>query len=174
MADGERKSHSRNRASGAGYINEEAEKVHLATVLKTNAAYDDVADRIRPEHFGVPFHAQAWEAIGQIVSKGGKAEPATMVSHICAPVPCDCSPEEYFSRKIRLFHRPREELKSFAEALDDAYHGRQIASLCATYGERAQTGEAGLLGMFSADVAELQGGAPAETFRSFKGKRRRR
>ena len=150
-------------------INEEAEKVLLATVLRTNAAYADVADRIGPEHFGIAFHAQAWEAIGKIVSKGGKAEPATIVSHISAPVPCDCSPEEYFNRKIRLFHRPREELKAFTEALDDAYHGRKIASLCATHGERAQAGEAGLLGMFSADVAELQGGAPADTFRIVQG-----
>ena len=169
MADGEHKSHSRDGAGGTGYINEEAEKVLLATVLRTNAAYDDVADRIRPEHFGVAFHAQAWEAIGKIVSKGGKAEPATIVSHISASVPCDCSAEEYLSKKIRLFYRSREELKSFTEALDDAYHGRKIASLCATYRERAQTGEAGLLGMFSADVGELQGGAPADTFRLIQG-----
>ena len=148
MADGERKSHSRNGASGAGYINEEAEKVLLATVLRTNAAYDDVADRVRPDHFGVPFHAQAWEAIGKMIAKGGKAEPATIVAHINAPVPQEgCSAEEYLSKKIRLLHRPREELKSFAEALDDAYHGRQIASLCSTYTKRALMGETGLLGI---------------------------
>jgi replicative DNA helicase len=164
-----RKRHLRNGAGGTGYINEEAEKALLTTVLRTNAAYDDVADRIRPEHFGVPLHAQAWEAIGKIVSKGGKAEPATIVSHISAAVPSDCSAEEYLSKKIRLFYRPREELKAFIEALDDAYHGRKIASRCATYGERAHAGEAGLLGMFSADVAGLQGGAPADTFRLIQG-----
>lgn len=162
-----------NLRPASGFINVEAERVLLASVLGTNAAYDDVADRVRPEHFGFPFHAQAWEAIGKIITKGGKAEPATIVSHISAdakpPEHETLAPEDYLGKKIRLLRRPREELREFVEALIHAHEGRKIAAVCSEYQKRAVNGEAGLLDQFSADVAELQDGAPAGTFRLIGG-----
>ena len=162
-----------NSRPASGYLNIEAERVLLATVLRTNAAYDDVADRVRPEHFGFPLHSQAWEAIGKTIAKGGKAEPATIVSHLSAdakpPQYDDIPAEEYLSNKIRMLHRPREELKSFVDALIDAYNGRNIVSVCAEYQRRGLHGEADLLEPFAAAVTELQGGAPAETFQLIQG-----
>ena len=172
MANGERKSHSRNGASGAGYINEEAEQALIASMLRDNSAYEDISDMVLPEHFSSEKHQYAWAAIGNLISRGTRADAITILPHIHVAPDEDCKEPphaEYFSKTLRLLHRPRGELKGYAEAVIAAHEGRTLTGLFYKYQEAAANGEAGVLEGFMADATALHTGKPAETYRLIKG-----
>ena len=172
MADRERKSHSRKGASGAGYINEEAEQVLIASVLRDNSTFEDISDMVLPEHFSSEKHQYAWAAIGNLISRGARADAITILPHIHYepdPASNETKNAEYFGKELRLLHRPRGELKGYAEVAVSAYEGRMLTGIYCKYQDEAQAGKAGVLDSFMAEATALHAGKPAETYRHIKG-----
>ncbi|MEO3429639.1 replicative DNA helicase [Pelagibius sp. CAU 1746] len=50
--------------------NDEAEQALLGAILANNAAYEKVADFLRPEHFSDGVHARIFEACGKLIERG--------------------------------------------------------------------------------------------------------
>ena len=50
--------------------NDEAEQALLGAILANNAAYEKVADFLRPEHFADGVHARIFEACGKLIERG--------------------------------------------------------------------------------------------------------
>ena len=58
--------------------NIEAEQVVLAGILARNAAYDDLAEFLKSEHFFEPVHGRIYTAIAKLVEQGKPANPVTL------------------------------------------------------------------------------------------------
>lgn len=56
----------------------EAEACLLASLMANNDGYDEVADRLRPDHFYDGALGRIYEAIGDLIARGHKANPVTL------------------------------------------------------------------------------------------------
>jgi len=158
--------------SKATRIGEEAEQALIASVLRDNGAFEDVSDMVLPEHFNLEKHQYAWAAISNLIARGTRADAITILPHIHVTPDEGCKEPphaDYFGKEIRLLHRPRGELKGYAEAVIAAHEGRTLTGLFYKHQEAAINGEAGTLERFMAEVTELHTGKPAETYRLIKG-----
>ena len=111
-------------------------------------------------------------SLANLIARGTRADAISILPHIhVAPdEACKEPPHaEYFSKTLRLLHRPRGELKGYAEAVIAAHEGRTLTGLFYKYQEAAANGEAGVLEGFMADATALHTGKPAETYRLIKG-----
>jgi replicative DNA helicase len=59
-------------------VNYEAEQALLGAVLANNAAFEKVADFLRPEHFAEPVHGRIYEACGTLIDRGQIANAVTL------------------------------------------------------------------------------------------------
>ncbi|MDH3791733.1 MAG: replicative DNA helicase, partial [Rhodospirillales bacterium] len=59
-------------------VNYEAEQALLGAVLANNAAFEKVADFLRPEHFAEPVHGRIFEACGTLIERGQIANAVTL------------------------------------------------------------------------------------------------
>jgi replicative DNA helicase len=59
-------------------LNYEAEQALLGAILANNAAFERVADFLRPEHFAEPVHGRIFEACGTLVDRGQIANAVTL------------------------------------------------------------------------------------------------
>jgi replicative DNA helicase len=58
--------------------NYEAEQALLGTILGSAAAYDRVAEFLRPEHFADPVHGRIFAASARLIESGRPANPVTL------------------------------------------------------------------------------------------------
>lgn len=59
-------------------INIEAEQALLGGVLLNNDAFESVSEFLKPQHFSNAIHSLIYETIGNIISRGGVANPITL------------------------------------------------------------------------------------------------
>jgi replicative DNA helicase len=59
-------------------VNYEAEQALLGALLANNAAYEKVADFLRPEHFAEAVHGRIFEACGTLIDRGQIANAVTL------------------------------------------------------------------------------------------------
>ena len=154
--------------------NLEAERILLGSAMADNQVYEALADRISPLHFSDPLHGQTWKAIGALVSRGKRAEAASILPQINERVSQGDITVEDFLGAVRLNVRSLDEIGSFAEAVLSAAHGRSVIRLCDAYKARARSGPPGLLESFSRDVTALAGGDKPETYAPISGDVHRR
>jgi hypothetical protein len=64
--------------------NIELEQALLGAVLVKNAAYRQVSDLLRPEHFFNPLHRTLYETAGRLIDAGQDATPVTIGAHLPA------------------------------------------------------------------------------------------
>jgi replicative DNA helicase len=59
-------------------VSAEAEQGLLGALLISNAAYERVAEFLRPEHFGLGVHGRIYAAIGKLIDDGSVADPVKL------------------------------------------------------------------------------------------------
>ena len=59
-------------------VNYEAEQALLGAILANNAAYEKVADFLRPEHFAEPVHGRIFDACGTLIDRAQIANAVTL------------------------------------------------------------------------------------------------
>src|SRR6266852_2546443 len=100
--------------------NEEVEQALLAAILVQNAAYEAVADFLRPEHFYLAVHGRIYAAAAALIGKGETANPVTLKSFFeDDPALADMGGWRYLS-KLAV------SVVTFANSAD---YGRQIVDL---------------------------------------------
>jgi replicative DNA helicase len=62
--------------------NFEAEQALLGAILMNNAAYHQVADFLRAEHFADPLHGQLYDALAKLLSRGQVANAITLKAYV--------------------------------------------------------------------------------------------
>ena len=61
--------------------NFEAEQALLGSILMVNAAYQRVAETLKPEHFADPLHGRLYGAVGKLIDRGQVVNAITMKTY---------------------------------------------------------------------------------------------
>ena len=155
-------------------VNIEAERILLASALVDNQVYEATADKVRPEDFSDPLHVQVWKAIGSLVGRGKRAEPASIIPQINERAPLADMTVEAYLVGLRYNARDKQDIGAFVDAIVSASQGRSIHKLCEDFGRRATSGPSGLLVELSGAVVKLAGGDRSETYAAIKGEAEQR
>ena len=62
--------------------NFEAEQALLGAILVNNAAYQRVAEFLRPEHFADPLHGKLFDSIGKLIERGQVVSAVTLKTYV--------------------------------------------------------------------------------------------
>ncbi|KAF0097835.1 MAG: replicative DNA helicase [Rhodospirillaceae bacterium] len=62
--------------------NFEAEQALLGTILIANAAYHEVAEIVKPEHFADPMHGAIYDTLGDIITSGRSVNVITFMPYV--------------------------------------------------------------------------------------------
>src|SRR5689334_21862569 len=62
--------------------NFEAEQALLGAILVNNAAYQRVAEFLRPEHFADPLHGKLYDSIGKLIERGQVVSAVTLKTYV--------------------------------------------------------------------------------------------
>src|SRR5437764_12664505 len=62
--------------------NFEAEQALLGAILVNNAAYQRVAEFLRPEHFADPLHGKLFDSLGKLIERGQVASAVTRKTYV--------------------------------------------------------------------------------------------
>ena len=118
--------------------NNELEQALLATILYDNAAYDAVADFLKPEHFADVLHGRIYEAAGKVIERGERASVLSLraLFEDEEPLPGMTGPQYLveitnaagypreagnYGRDIRDLYRRREAILGFQDTIDDLH-----------------------------------------------------
>src|SRR6476646_11689481 len=61
--------------------NFEAEQALLGAILVNNAAYQRVAEFLRPEHFADPLHGKLFDALSKLIERGQVVSPVSLKAY---------------------------------------------------------------------------------------------
>lgn len=110
----------------------EAEACLLASLMANNDGFDEVADRLRPDHFYDPALGRIYEAIGDLIARGHKANPVTLkravpddidiVVEVAAALISVANNAQYCRIILNMWQR-REMMRIAQALLDDASDG---------------------------------------------------
>jgi replicative DNA helicase len=62
--------------------NFEAEQALLGAILVNNAAYQRVAEFLRPEHFADPLHGKLYDSLGKLIERGQVVSAVTLKTYV--------------------------------------------------------------------------------------------
>lgn len=147
-----------------GPINNEAERIVLSSMLSNNRIYEEYADQIQAFDFHYPLHQQIFLAIGRLIAKGKRAEPASIMSELTAAVPMADMTTVTYLDQLKFNSRPAEEVAALVDAVKNAAIGRRIREMCARFEAQAKTGTAGLIDKMSHELITISGKNAPDTY----------
>ena len=62
--------------------NFEAEQALLGAILVNNAAYQRVAEFLRPEHFADPLHGKLYDSLSKLIERGQVVSAVTLKTYV--------------------------------------------------------------------------------------------
>src|SRR5258708_14532338 len=62
--------------------NFEAEQALLGAILVNNAAYQRVAEFLKPEHFADPLHGKLFDALSRLIERGQVVSDMTLKTYV--------------------------------------------------------------------------------------------
>src|SRR5882672_12794825 len=62
--------------------NFEAEQALLGAILVNNAAYQRVAEFLRPEHFADPLHGKVFDSLSRLIERGQVVSAITLKTYV--------------------------------------------------------------------------------------------
>src|SRR6186997_959411 len=62
--------------------NFEAEQALLGAILVNNAAYQRVAEFLRPEHFADPLHGKLFDSLSRLIERGQVVSAVTLKTYV--------------------------------------------------------------------------------------------
>ena len=124
--------------------NFEAEQALLGAILVNNAAYQRVAEFLRPEHFADPLHGKLFDSLTRLIERGQVVSAVTLKTYVEQdPGMKEAGGAAYLARLAAASVHVID-AASFGRAVHDLYLRRQLIDL----------GENVVNGAFSGDVDE--------------------
>jgi replicative DNA helicase len=105
--------------------NFEAEQAVLGAVLFSNAAYHQLADVLRQEHFADPLHGKLWSYMGRMIERGQTCSPITLKSYADADLR-EAGDASYLLELMGV-SVPEADALGVARVVVEAYAQRQAA-----------------------------------------------
>ena len=124
--------------------NFEAEQALLGSILVNNAAYQRVAEFLRPEHFADPAHGKLYDSLSRLIERGQVVSAVTLKTYVEQdPAMKEAGGAAYLARLAAASVHVID-AAAFGRAVHDLYLRRQLIDL----------GENVVNGAFSGDVDE--------------------
>jgi replicative DNA helicase len=111
--------------------NIEAEQAVLGTVLVSNAAYDEVARTLEPEHFSEPLHELMFKVIGERLKAGRSVDPVSILPFIPSRDDLgEITVKEYVDRLWQRAALPVEMVRGAAASVYEMWLRRRAYTEC--------------------------------------------
>lgn len=121
--------------------NLEAELGVIAILLADNHRLFEVADRLRAEHFGEPFHRVIFNAVTKLINEGLDASPVTLRARIETHPSYEAVGGSAYLERLAKVALPASELAGYTTAVIENFARRQLDALGeALKGEATQSG----------------------------------
>src|ERR1700741_4642393 len=124
--------------------NFEAEQALLGAILVNNAAYQRVAEFLRPEHFADPLHGKIYDSLSRLIERGQIVSAITLKTYFEQDEDMKTAGGAAYLVRLAAASVHVIDAGAFGRTVHDLYLRRQLIDL----------GEGVVNGAFSADVRE--------------------
>ena len=124
--------------------NFEAEQALLGAILVNNAAYQRVAEFLRPEHFADPLHGKLFDSLSQLIERGQVVSAVTLKTYVEHDEDMKTVGGAAYLAQLAAASVHVIDAGAFGRAIHDLYLRRQLIDL----------GEGVVNGAFAGDVDE--------------------
>ncbi len=124
--------------------NFEAEQALLGAILVNNAAYQRVAEFLRPEHFADPLHGRLFDSIGKLIERGQVVSAVTLKTYVEQDEDMKAAGGAVYLARLAAASVHVINAGDFGRAIHDLYLRRQLIDVGGTMVNEA----------FGADVDE--------------------
>jgi len=124
--------------------NFEAEQALLGAILINNAAYQRVAEFLRPEHFADPLHGKLYDSLARLIERGQVVSAVTLKTYVEQDEDMKAVGGAAYLARLAAASVHVIDAAAFGRAVHDLYLRRQLIDI----------GETVVNGAFSSDVEE--------------------
>jgi replicative DNA helicase len=124
--------------------NFEAEQALLGAILVNNAAYQRVAEFLRPEHFADPLHGKLFDSLSRLIERGQVVSAVTLKTYVEQDEAMKAAGGASYLARLAAASVHVIDAAAFGQAVHDLYLRRQLIDL----------GEGVVNGAFGGDVDE--------------------
>ena len=124
--------------------NFEAEQALLGAILINNAAYQRVAEFLRPEHFADPLHGKLFDSLSRLIERGQVVSAVTLKTYVEQDEDMKAAGGAAYLARLAAASVHVIDATAFGQAVHDLYLRRQLIDL----------GEGVVNGAFGGDVDE--------------------
>ena len=124
--------------------NFEAEQALLGAILINNAAYQRVAEFLRPEHFADPLHGKLFDSLSRLIERGQVVSAVTLKTYVEQDEDMKAAGGATYLARLAAASVHVIDATAFGQAVHDLYLRRQLIDL----------GEGVVNGAFGGDVDE--------------------
>src|SRR6266404_699943 len=124
--------------------NFEAEQALLGAILVNNAAYQRVAEFLRPEHFADPLHGKLYDSLSKLIERGQVVSAVTLKTYVEQDEAMKAAGGATYLARLAAASVHVIDAAAFGRAVHDLYLRRQLIDL----------GEGVVNGAFGSDVEE--------------------
>src|SRR5882762_3431721 len=124
--------------------NFEAEQALLGAILVNNAAYQRVAEFLRPEHFADPLHGKLYDSLGKLIERGQVVSAITLKTYVEQDEDMKAAGGATYLARLAAASVHVIDAGAFGRTVHDLYLRRQLIDL----------GEGVVNGAFGSDVED--------------------
>jgi replicative DNA helicase len=125
--------------------NFEAEQALLGAILMNNAAYQRVAEFLRPEHFADPLHGKLFDSMSRLIERGQIVSAVTLKTYVEQDEAMKTAGGATYLARLVAASVHVIDAAAFGRAVHDLYLRRQLIDV----------GEGMVNGAFTSDVDEM-------------------
>jgi replicative DNA helicase len=125
--------------------NFEAEQALLGAILVNNAAYQRVAEFLRPEHFADPLHGKLFDSLSRLIERGQVVSAVTLKTYVEQDEDMKTAGGAAYLARLVAASVHVIDAAAFGRAVHDLYLRRQLIDV----------GEGMVNGAFGSDVDEM-------------------
>jgi len=106
-----------------------AEQALLGAILINNAAYQRVAEFLRPEHFADPLHGKLFDSLSRLIERGQVVSAVTLKTYVEQDEDMKAAGGATYLARLAAASVHVIDAKAFGQAVHDLYLRRQLIDL---------------------------------------------
>src|ERR1700759_561561 len=141
--------------------NFEAEQALLGAILVNNAAYQRVAEFLKPEHFADPLHGKLYDSVSKLIERGQVVSAVTLKTYVEHDEDMKAVGGPAYLAQLASASVHVIDAGAFGRAVHDLYLRRQLIDLGEGVVNGAFAGDVDETALQQIEVAEKKLSAPA-------------
>src|SRR5215471_18164486 len=134
--------------------NFEAEQALLGAILVNNAAYQRVAEFLRPEHFADPLHGKLYDSLGKLIERGQVVSAVTLKTYFEQDEDMKAAGGAAYLARLAAASVHLIDPASFGRTVNDLYRRRQLIDIGETMVNEAHGADVDETALQQIEIAE--------------------